>query len=48
MDYMLDPPDYDDEPLDCDDDQDYDDQDYDIDQCSANASSDWENSRDFY
>lgn len=48
MDYMLDPPEYDDEPVDNDDDVDYDDQDYyDVDEASANASSNWQNSRGF-
>ncbi|WYN04985.2 hypothetical protein ISREJYDI_CDS0020 [Pseudomonas phage UNO-G1W1] len=44
---MLDPPDdFDDEPLDSDDDVDYpDDEGYDIDECSANASSDWQGDR---
>jgi hypothetical protein len=48
MDYMLDEPEYDDEPLDSDDDQDYDEPDYDYDdEASANASSNWQNSRGF-
>lgn len=46
MDYMLDEPEYDDEPLDNEDDVDYDEPDYD-DEASANASSNWQNSRGF-
>lgn len=44
MDYMLDEPEYDDEPEEQDD-QDFDDPDYDEDECASNASSDWQGDR---